>query len=247
MTLVQKFQRARSLSRILSRGESLRLVFSNPSATAAPFAAPSLSGPLYLRPGTVDIAVLEKIFLHREYEPPFHVSARRIVDAGAHIGMASRFFAHRFPTARIVAVEPMEANLAVLRRNAAQCPEIRVLPGALWNRATALSGTDGVSWSHQMREASETKDAIRGITVPEIMAQEKWDNIDILKLDVEGAEREIFSEGADAWLPLVRLIVIELHDRFHAGCSAAFYQKVAPRLEAQEARGENIFVLLRSP
>jgi FkbM family methyltransferase len=245
MTFLEKIQRARNLSRVLSRGDAFKLAFSTREGATERFVAPSLGGPLHLRPGTVDTAVFEKVFLHGEYELPFTLNPRRIIDAGAHIGLASRFFAHRFPAARIVAIEPMEPNLAVLRRNAESCPQIRVQPGALWSHATALAGTNDASWSHTMHETSDAVTTIRGLTIPDILAQEGWDHVDLIKLDVEGAEREIFSDSAGEWLSRVRLIVIELHDRFYGGCSQAFYRQIAGRLEAQEIRGENVFALLR--
>ena len=243
--ILSQLAHARSLSRALARGDALRLARASKPGVAEPFAVKGLSAPVHLRPGTVDLEVFEKIFLKREYKLPFPVQPTRIVDAGAHIGLASRFFAHRHPRARIVAIEPMADNLAVLARNAAACPQIEVCPGALWGSAAQLAGSGEASWSNVMRESRGAADTIRGWTIPEILARTGWDRIDLLKLDVEGAEREIFSDTAEAWLPRVRLIVIELHDRFQPGCSAAFYRRIAGRLEAQEVQGENVFVLLR--
>ena len=49
-----------------------------------------------------------------------------------------------------------------------------------------------------------------------------FENIDLLKLDIEGAEREIFGTGDLDWMNRTRAIIIELHDRFRPGCEAAF-------------------------
>ena len=65
--------------------------------------------------------------------------------------------------------------------------------------------------------------------------------IDILKLDIEGSERELFSKNTD-WLDHVSVIIIELHDRFQPGCAKAVYQKLVERQFHQEVRGENIFI-----
>lgn len=48
--------------------------------------------------------------------------------------------------------------------------------------------------------------------------------IDILKMDIEGAEKEIFSLGDLGWLKSVRVIMIELHDKHFAGCAESFYR-----------------------
>ena len=49
-----------------------------------------------------------------------------------------------------------------------------------------------------------------------------FEKIDLLKLDVEGAEREIFDADDLDWMSITHAIMIELHDRFRPGCEAAF-------------------------
>ena len=46
---------------------------------------------------------------------------------------------------------------------------------------------------------------------------------DILKIDVEGAEKEIFSKNYESWLGKVNVIMIELHDHIRGGCAKTFY------------------------
>lgn len=52
------------------------------------------------------------------------------------------------------------------------------------------------------------------ITVDEFIDQNKIDHIDFLKIDIEGAEREIFIAGDSAWLNIVSVISIEVHPCF---------------------------------
>jgi Methyltransferase FkbM domain len=88
------------------------------------------------------------------------------------------------------------------------------------------------------------------VTVPEIMREHGLDRIDLLKVDIEGSEMEVFSH-ADAWIGSVDAISVELHDRFKPGCSSAFFKAVEDfpvRLE----RGEDVFTareetMLRPP
>jgi hypothetical protein len=65
--------------------------------------------------------------------------------------------------------------------------------------------------------------------------------IDLLKLDVEGAERELFSQNPD-WLNNVSAIFIELHDPFVPGCAQAFYSALTSRPFRQEQRGDTTFI-----
>ena len=245
-TLRAQIRHARSLSRILRRRDALRLARAIRPAGPTAVCLKPLGRAVHLRPGTADLYVLEKIFLQLEYAVQFPLAARRIIDAGAHIGLASLFFADRYPESEIVALEPDAANFALLAENCAGQPRIRPIPGALWSQPARLTGdvartgTD----SFAVAEAANGQGSIRGWTVGELMAERGWEQIDLLKLDIEGAELNLFSRGDRDWLRKVRMIAIELHDRFVPGCSRAFYQQVAPRLAAQEIRGENVIVLL---
>ncbi len=55
----------------------------------------------------------------------------------------------------------------------------------------------------------------------ELMAMYSLTRIDLLKLDIEGAERTLFSEGCEDWLLYTDIIIIETHDRFFPGCQEA--------------------------
>ncbi|GHT40273.1 hypothetical protein FACS189443_0370 [Planctomycetales bacterium] len=50
-------------------------------------------------------------------------------------------------------------------------------------------------------------------------------NIDVLKIDVEGSEKEIF-ENSDEWIDFVNVFLIELHDRIKPGCAKAFFNAI---------------------
>ena len=63
---------------------------------------------------------------------------------------------------------------------------------------------------------------IQAITVDKIIKDYKLKQIDILKIDIEGAEKEIF-EDTSKWILKVNCIMAELHDRFKPGCSRSFY------------------------
>jgi hypothetical protein len=78
------------------------------------------------------------------------------------------------------------------------------------------------------------------------MTQFGHQRVDILKLDIEGAELELFGPGCEQWLPLVDILIVELHDRFRSGCSRAFYKAITNFNFRQEVRGENLFIRLKA-
>lgn len=79
--------------------------------------------------------------------------------------------------------------------------------------------------------------------IDSVLALSGHRNIDLLKLDVEGAEKEIFSVNYENWLPYTKVIMIELHDRFKHGCSKAFFSAVAKYDFSFSIRGENCILV----
>ena len=73
--------------------------------------------PVWIRPDSTDVMTLREIFIARDYDFPVHREIRTIIDAGANIGLSSVFFAHKYPRARVVAIEPEAENFALLQRN----------------------------------------------------------------------------------------------------------------------------------
>lgn len=207
---------------------------------------------VYVRANTSDMECLRKIFVDQEYRLPeeFHLAGmslrpRLIVDAGANIGMATLYFAHLFPGAHIYAIEPEEHNFELLCRNCVGIENLTLKKAALWPSSTKLRISDASAgdWAFSVQPSMDSN-GVDAITIPQILASTGAGQIDLLKLDIEGAERELFSDDCESWLPSVRMIVIELHDRYKKGCSEAFYSQIVRRGFIQEIRGENIFVLL---
>jgi Methyltransferase FkbM domain len=63
------------------------------------------------------------------------------------------------------------------------------------------------------------------------------DSVDLLKVDIEGAEKEVFESCP--WISKVRVLAIELHDRVRIGCSLAV--KTAAKGFQSNERGEVTF------
>ncbi len=89
-----------------------------------------------------------------------------------------------------------------------------------------------------------TGETVEAFTIPELIQSAGGGPIDILKLDIEGAEKVLFGPGCEDWLDSVRVIMIEMHDRFAPGCSSAFYRAIAARDFDQLIKGENVAIFL---
>jgi FkbM family methyltransferase len=187
--------------------------------------------PLHCRPG--DLYVFLEVFGRKfgeVYRPALHGDPRLIVDSGANVGFASAMFANRFPNARVVAIEPDSRNCELFRRNCAGYANVKLLHAAVWHRAgrVRIENPGEASFLFRVTEGAGDTGGILALTFPEIIANAGADVIDVLKLDVEGAEKVLFESGGD-WLRKVRLIIMELHDGYVPGCSDAVFKAIESR------------------
>jgi FkbM family methyltransferase len=185
---------------------------------------------IVLRPETTDRKVFREIFLFETYSKTFDFSPRVIIDAGANIGLSSVYFNHRFPDALIIAVEPEPSNYAALLENTREIKNITCINSGLWNTDTFLRirNLSEAKWAFSVQEVGEMDEgALRAVSIKTLMEMHSVNVIDILKIDIEGSELELFSVNYDWWLSRTRLLIIELHDWMKPGCSSAVFKAVS--------------------
>lgn len=196
-----------------------------------------------LRYGTCDVHVYRKVACRGEYTLPWIRSPRTILDAGAHIGLATICFGSQFPEAQIAAVEVANENYRILVRNVGHLgSRVRTFNCALWNKEMYLPLRDRATgnWGFSVAAAEDqghVLGSVKAVTVPWIIGEMGWENIDLFKCDIEGAEDEVFGR-VGPWLERVNVLVIELHDRIRPGC-ARRVSKALSGFPVRFRKGEN--------
>lgn len=171
---------------------------------------------VHLRNNGSDVRILLSILKDREYDVPGMDwrSVGSILDAGANIGITSLYLAARAPGARIVAVEPEPSNLRLLETNLAENHvAAEIVPAALWSSPGRMTlHVSGSAMAHALNgsgDASQSRIEVDTIDMPALLRR-FGGAIDLVKLDVEGAERAIFASPQE-WIRSVRMYVIECH------------------------------------
>ena len=202
--------------------------------------------PVHLRVRTADVSLCQQILLDAQYDSTLVVRPQVIVDAGANIGLASIFYANRYPEAKIIAIEPEPSNYEMLKKNVAPYPNIVSIQAALWNEKKILSGSSADTGHHayQVRAENGLDDqrhcgTIRGLTLRELMTDIGIQQIDLLKVDIEGSEKEVFQNSAE-WIGHVGIIAIEIHEWIRSGCNESVYS-AAKDFEVRWQRGETTY------
>jgi FkbM family methyltransferase len=157
--------------------------------------------------------------------------------------MSALYFARRFPQAQIISIEPDPANGALLQHNTRDYPQVQTIQKGIWSKSGHLRIRDKMADANafQVEWAAEPgTDTLSAISLEEILANSGVDVLDIVKLDIEGAEKEVFRAGYESWLPKTRLLIVELHDRMVPGCSKSLFDAVSKYDFACETRWENL-------
>ena len=212
-----------------------------------------LKHPIQLRIPSSDVPTYRQVFIDQEYAFHTETAPEAIIDAGANIGLASVYFANKYPDARIIAIEPEQSNFDLLKENTAPYPNITAVQAALWNRNEEINLIDpGLGkWGFMTdgkQPPGQSPDnvchAVKAFTVDRIIEDYDLKRVNILKVDIEGAEKEVFSDTS-AWIDSVDSIIVELHERMKPGCNRSFYVG-SNGFDHEWSQGENVYLSRRS-
>ncbi len=176
-----------------------------------------------------DLSVLHQIFIQGCYLPLMNKIKEyypndyplKIVDVGANVGFSILYFKMFFQNSRIIGIEPENANCSQISKNL----EINdfyleeLIQGGLWHSKTDLilerNFRDNREAAFTVKESS-IKTSLHGHTLSDILLTNKWSEVDLLKIDIEGGERFLLNTSAKARLIFekAKFIAIEIHDEF---------------------------------
>lgn len=189
-------------------------------------------GQFYLRkPFSSDYNVFKQIFRDKEYlEFAQLIDANcpgdtiSMIDGGANIGLTTIYMHHFFKgrkKIKSILIEPFKENIesAKLNMNIQGIDGVSYEIGGLHNKKCFLkierSHGDGMEWAIQIVESPEKTD-LPSLEISEILDKYQLPTLDVLKLDIEGAERFLFEDEAYAsnFLKKVKVFAIELHKEY---------------------------------
>ena len=158
-----------------------------------------------------------------------------IIDGGGYIGTAAIAFSKMYPKAKIVSVEANLNNYKLLCMNCQAYPNIIPLNRALYvkdgeqieikDRGTGHWGSTIID-TKESGSLQPTLGYVETISLKTII--DKYGKCDLIKLDIEGAEKSLFEE--DETLEMIKFVFVELHERIISGCNEAFEKFTSDRI-----------------
>jgi FkbM family methyltransferase len=174
--------------------------------------------PLFIRRNSSDRFIVRQVFRQREYgSVPLMLPIRLFVDAGANIGCASFYLLQQFPQAHAEVIEPDPENLVLCRQNLEPfASRIRFRAQGVWPRSASLRlikpapGAELESTISVIECLPGERGDVQSVSLDDVLAQQSQAEFDLVKMDIEGAERAVL-EDLPAWLGSTRNLMIELH------------------------------------
>ena len=164
--------------------------------------------------------ICHDVFAGHEYAFDTRRRDPAIIDAGAHVGVATHYFKQRYPRSRILALEANPVTFELLRRNISHngLDDVRPLHAALAPEAgeiafyaSASDDAPGAWGDSAIQQPWHEGDGTAVVRVPAVtLSSLLTAPVDLLKLDIEGLETEVLAEAAPR-LQLVRRVVLEFH------------------------------------
>jgi len=213
----------------------MKMLFKDAISSRCPYFATSLIMKK-LSSSTIKHSRLGRFEVYFQNQPEFHILKReifgqacyyfesnttqpKILDVGAHIGLSCLYFKKLYPGARITCLEPIASSFQLLERNILEnrlddvvCHQLALAPTAgrltlhidpttaHWYSSTSILPG---AWNSQQKTQPIQ---VTAATLARLIDQP----IDLLKLDVEGAEQTILENG-QAILPQIKQLLVEFH------------------------------------
>lgn len=157
----------------------------------------------------------EDVFVRETHAFTTTEKSPRIIDCGANIGIVTLYLKRAYPSARIIAFEADPVIAGVLERNMKtnRATDVEVRQAAVWDEngetAFAAEGADSGSLSEEYRGRATSEIIVPTVRLRDVLAEET--TVDLLKLDIEGAEHRVLAD-CEQELGKVRCMELELHE-----------------------------------
>jgi FkbM family methyltransferase len=171
--------------------------------------------PLVVRCRTSDTWAVWDLLYKGEYSPLKPLQRRVVVDCGANVGMFFVSLLRESPEGleRYIGIEPDVESFKLLERQVALCGAINKVTlhnVAIYDKDTLVQFDDSSDRDWEHRVSPSGRKQIRASSLPSLLDSAGVQECDLLKVDIEGSEKELFGSIGD-WKHRVKAIVCELH------------------------------------
>jgi FkbM family methyltransferase len=170
-----------------------------------------------IRNTPIDKRTLRDVLVSKYHLPSNRVKLQKgsiILDLGSNIGLTIAHLKNVYPDAIIIGYEMDEENFLLAQKNIQKYNNVRLFNKAIWINNSIIEydkKTDSDAFTISTSSSNEQNVKIKGATLKEIINEHQIQKIDYLKMDIEGAEKDILTHHDLSWLEFVNALNIEFH------------------------------------
>lgn len=172
--------------------------------------------PIRIRNNGVDIRTFIDSFQHQYHLPPIQLKFSDdpiILDLGANIGLTCCHLKKLVPNATVIGYELDTDNAELAAINVGFYKDVTIINLGVWaENISSTYSTSNNTDAYKIEKLAVNDTDVREVNLKSMTELvHDLEKIDFLKMDIEGAEIEIFSQSDLSWLNKINGINIEFH------------------------------------
>lgn len=166
------------------------------------------------RDGPVFLVSINELFINEFYKFRPETDRPKIIDCGSYIGTSILYFKVNYPNASVIGFEPDETNYGIVKSNldAWKFADTSVVNAAIWINNDSISFNTKGSMASRIETGTYedgNKRIVKCVRLNDLLNEE----IDFLKIDIEGAEHAVLKDCSDN-LKNVKNLFVEYHGTY---------------------------------
>lgn len=145
---------------------------------------------------------------------------KRVIDIGASVGLFTKYMLNK-GAQEVYSVECDERSIKALISNFSFYDNVHIVPKAVYSEEgevqlyykedNPLVNSLDIVGSEFSTHTSPLSKTVQAITLDSLIKSTQWDQIDLLKIDIEGSEWEVFKSTPDHVFCMADRILLEYH------------------------------------
>ena len=134
-----------------------------------------------------------------------------IIDCGCNIGLSSYYFSKIYPASRIIGIEPSAENVEMAKKICGPLGNISIKQAAIGSKEGFVEIKNQNADANKFEVTHSADASIPLLTIPMIQREVPNHELFIVKVDIEGFEKDLFSNNTE-WIDECFTLFVEPHD-----------------------------------
>ena len=161
-----------------------------------------------------------EFFVYDRYKDFNLEGCENVIDAGASVGLFTQYMLNK-GAKQVASVECDDRSIVALFSNFISNPKVKIIGVALsdidgekelyWKEDNPLVNSLDINGSEFSTQDNPNSKTVKTTTLETLISNLNWDQIDLLKIDIEGSEWDVINTTPDDTFQSIDKILLEYH------------------------------------